>query len=221
MKPKILLSGKNNMEFYVKELGASGAICEAFYLPNADAADYDGLLLCGGPDVAPEFYGEKIDGSVDIDDARDKCEFELVDRFVKAGKPVLGICRGCQLLNIYFGGNLIQHIDTADLHISEGDAVHKVVASCNGMASELYGNEFFVNSAHHQAICRPGKGLFVTLRSEMDDVVEAIEHKDIPIIGFQFHPERMCLEKCRSDTVDGIKIFQRFVSICKEAKDRG
>ena len=70
----------------------------------------DLLLLPGGSDVHPRFYGQQINGSTDIDEARDERELALVDEFLRAGKPVVGICRGLQLLNVYFGGTLHQHI---------------------------------------------------------------------------------------------------------------
>lgn len=215
MKPRILISGKSNIQFYVDAIEHCGADADAGYLIKGDSDDYDGLLLCGGSDTDPKYYGEEINGAVNIDFDRDECEFALADDFIKAGKPVLGICRGCQLLNIYFGGNMIQHIDTVDDHKKEGDAVHDVVAVGDGIASRLYGSEFSVNSMHHQAMNRIGEGLRITLKSKNDGIPEAIEHESLPVIGFQFHPERMCLTKRRADTVDGIEIFKYFIGVCK------
>ena len=71
-------------------------------------------MLCGGSDIHPSYYNEEMDGSRNIDEARDKQEFALLKAFVEAGKPVLGICRGCQLINIFFGGTLYQqYLDVA------------------------------------------------------------------------------------------------------------
>ena len=71
----------------------------------------DVLLLPGGGDMHPRFYGQAIDGSEDIDEARDEHELALIDDFLRVGRPVLGICRGLQVLNVYFGGTLRQHIE--------------------------------------------------------------------------------------------------------------
>ena len=217
MKPRILLSAKKNMQFYVDAVEACGAIADARYLPRVNADDYDALIICGGVDSHPKYYGEEICGAVDIDLDRDECEFALADEFIKAGKPVMGICRGCQLLNIYFGGNLVQNIETAADHKGEDDLVHDVVAFGDGdsIAMRLYGKAFSVNSAHHQAIKELGRGLRVTLKSKNDGIVEAIEHESLPVIGFQFHPERMCQSQLREDTVDGIEIFKYFIGVCR------
>ena len=215
MKKKVLISGKEKIQFYVDAIEECGAVAEASYLPKGRAEDYDALVLCGGEDIHPKFYGANINGSLNIDVDRDECELALAEEFIKAGKPVLGICRGCQILNVYFGGELIQHIKNVEVHSGEQDMVHAVIAEKDSVAHNLYGAEFFVNSAHHQAIGRVGNGLFVTIRSKDDEVVEAIQHESLPVIGFQFHPERMCISKRRNDTVDGIKIFQHFISLCK------
>lgn len=213
--PKILISGKNNIQFYVDAIEYCGAETDSGYLIKGKSADYDGLVLCGGSDTDPKYYGEEINGAVNIDIARDESEFALAEDFIKAGKPVLGICRGCQLLNIYFGGNMIQHIDTVNDHKRDGFTVHEVVAIGDGVASHLYGSEFSVNSLHHQAMKRIGDGLRVTLKSKKDGIPEAIEHESLPVLGFQFHPERMCLSQRSDDTIDGIEIFKYFLKMCK------
>lgn len=213
---KILLSGKNNMENYAAAITTMGAEAHGGYLTEGKACDYDGLILCGGGDIDPSYYGEENNGSANIDLDRDKHEFALAKDFIKVGKPVLGICRGCQLLNVCFGGNLIQHLDTADTHKGENDLVHKVFATKESFLNQSYGESFAVNSSHHQAACRMGDGLRVLLKSK-EGVIEAFEHESLPIIGVQFHPERMCLGKKRDDTVDGIKIFEYFIEKCSEA----
>ena len=107
MKPKILLSlDRPNYPEAIKAAGGEPVIGG---LPD-DAESFDGLLICGGPDVSPSRYGEQINGSVGIDEERDDYEFTLADAFVKAKKPILGICRGYQLLNIYFGGSLFRTV---------------------------------------------------------------------------------------------------------------
>ena len=214
--PRILLSGNKKLQFYIDAVNGVGGIADAYYLPKIDT-DYDGLILCGGNDIDPKYYGEEIDGSVDIDRARDDVEFALLKAFVDAGKPILGICRGCQLINIFFAGTLYQHIDNANEHssFSDFDLIHRVSATKGSIAEGLYGANFVVNSFHHQAIRELGNGLQVTMMSADNTVVEGLEHKRLPVFGVQWHPERMCFSKHREDTVDGAAIFEHFIRLCK------
>ena len=216
MKPKILISQNTPLPNYVEAMVAGGAEVTAEYLPRY-SEEYDGLLLSGGADIHPSYYGEEINGSVNIDDARDRAEMELLRRFVEAKKPVFGICRGYQLINVFFGGSLIQHIPTADDHRGEGDAVHSVDSKDGAILTELYGKHFSVNSSHHQAINKLGDGLHVVQVSDKDGVIEGVEHDSLPIFAVQWHPERTTLERARPDTVDGGKIFEYFANLCKSA----
>lgn len=213
-KPKIQLSFGIRAENYINATIKLGALPISGYCPAPDLS-CDGLILCGGSDVHPKYFGEDINGSEEIDIMRDEAELRLADAFIKAGKPVLGVCRGHQLLNIYFGGGLIQHLDTAANHSSGGsvDLVHSVKACDDSLVGRLYGCAFFVNSHHHQGLSKIGKGLRVTAVSE-DGTVEAIEHKSLPVWGVQWHPERMCFENSRCDTVDGSLILGYFISKC-------
>ena len=217
MRPKILLSVREgNQTFYVDAVTGAGGIPTARYCPEADLS-YDGLILCGGSDVHPQFYREETDGARGIDLARDEAELRLADTFVRAGKPVLGICRGCQVLNVYFGGSLIQDIPGGwDVHHKEVDKVHPVTAVEGSLLHRLYGGRFAVNSMHHQAVKELGKGLRITMRSEVVPVVECVEHETLPVIGVQWHPERMCFQKRREDTVDGAVLFRCFIRLCEE-----
>lgn len=215
MIPKILLSYGNGPENYINAVERLGAIAVAEYLPQV-TTECDGLLLCGGSDIDPLRYGENVNGSRNIDVDRDNSEFALLDAYVKAGKPVMGICRGCQLINVYFGGTLVQHLDTADDHyaLSGGDLVHSVKAADESILKSLYGSDFSVNSRHHQAIKQIGNGLVATAFSTADNVIEAIEHTSLPIIAVQWHPERTCFDHARDDTVDGSRLIERFLEIC-------
>ena len=218
-KTRILLSCKQRADNYIKAVEAVGAEAVAEYLPKVDTG-YDGLILCGGSDVDPKYYNEKIDGSVGIDAERDENEIALLSAYVKAGKPILGICRGHQIINIFFGGSLYQHIPEYDLHTrkDERDSAHKVTAVPDSIIASLYGTELSVNSAHHQAVKALGEGLRATAVWN-DQYIEAIEHTSLPILGVQWHPERMCLDNAREDTVSGLSIFEYFVSICREKRD--
>ncbi len=216
MKPKILLSIGAKRENYINAVKGVGGDPFAAYLPDVDLS-FDALILGGGPDLHPKYYGEEIKGSKNIDTARDEAELKLAEAFIKAGKPVMGICRGAQLLNVYFGGALHQHIDSASLHCSgaDFDLVHTVTSVRGSVAHTLYGEEFSVNSFHHQAVKRLGEGLRITAQEKETAVVEAFEHKFLPVMAFQWHPERMCFANKRPDTVDGEAVFVRFVEMCK------
>ena len=195
---------------------ALGAEAVAEYLPKADASGYDGLLLCGGSDVDPKYYKEQINGSRAIDEVRDENEMALLRAFVEAGKPIFGICRGHQLINIYFGGSLIQDIEESELHTSHDgvDESHSVTADKDSIVGGIYGESFRVNSAHRQVVKELAKDLRATA-TWGDKYIEAIEHTTLPIFGVQWHPERMCFSKARPDTVDGSKIIKHFIDTCK------
>jgi putative glutamine amidotransferase len=206
----------DNYKNAMTELGAEPVVVDDL---NCDPADYDGLLLPGGADVNPARYGMENTASAGIDDERDELQFTVLDRFAKAGKPVFGICRGHQVINVYFGGTLIQHLPTSDCHRrdpgSEQDKVHKNTAEAGSFAAELYGTEFYTNSAHHQAADRIGEGLRVVMRAE-DGTVEALCHESKPVWSLQWHPERMCYAHHREDTVDGSIVLKFFVEQCEK-----
>jgi putative glutamine amidotransferase len=169
--------------------------------PMADIVDLlDGLVLQGGIDVCPETYGETPRDPAWAGDAiRDRYELELLHAFIEAGKPVLGVCRGAQLINVYFGGSLVQDIPSlwpgAVTHQDTGRydrLVHPVRFEAGSTLERLYGNSTAhrVNSIHHQCVDRLGQGLMVEARSPEDGVVEAIRHEGPGfVLGVQWHPE--------------------------------
>ncbi len=180
-----------------------------------DAADVSrsaGLLLPGGGDIDPALYGAENEGSRDIDRAVDEAQLAMTDAFVRAGKPVLGVCKGQQVVNVYFGGGIIQDLATAKLHRGEEDIVHPCVSLPGSVMERLYGRRYAVNSMHHQAAGRLGQGLLATSFSP-DGAVESLRHETLPVFAVQWHPERMCFAKARPDTVDGAAIFWRFRSM--------
>lgn len=205
----ISIGSSANPENYVKAVEQAGGTPHAMYLPEPDLR-YDALILAGGGDMEPALYGQKncLSGSVDTD--RDRAELTLLDAFAAAGKPVLGICRGHQVVNVWAGGELIQDLGEKNtMHRwVECDKVHQIHAF-EGVLQKLYGDRFSVNSAHHQAVGIVGKGLAVTARSE-DGVVEALEHDTLPMFTVQFHPERMN----SWETVDGGAVFRWFIETC-------
>lgn len=215
-KIRLLLSGNTNLQYYMDAVNAAGGEATAKYLPDI-STDYDGLILCGGNDIDPKYYHQEMNGSVNIDSQRDTVEFTLLKAFVDAGKPVLGICRGHQLINVFFGGSLHQDLPEKHLHTNRQDLyiTHCITAKENSVLCNLYGPFFVVNSAHHQAVDRLGNGLTATAYWN-DTYIEGFEHCSQRIYGVQWHPERMCVNEKRADTVDGIKIFEWFLNVCKE-----
>ena len=121
-----------------------------------------------------------------------------------------------QIINVALGGTLLQDLGdvrrTSHTH-PQADQVHPVRAQPGSLLHTLYGPRFSVNSSHHQAVDCPAPGLVLTLRA-VDGVPEAIEHPSLPILGVQFHPERMSGPLLRPDTVDGAPIFRWFLALC-------
>lgn len=203
----VLISiGKNaDPTNYIQAVTQAGGKAHAEYLPDGTRC-FDALLLAGGGDISPDLYGQKNCGSLRIDPHRDRRELALLEDFVRAGKPVLGICRGHQLVNIWAGGGLLQDLgEQNSIHQWEGcDKIHLI--SADGLTAKLYGPLFRVNSAHHQSVGPVGRGLRVCARAA-DGVIEAMEHGTLPIFTVQFHPERMG----RAGTPSGGRIFRWFV----------
>ena len=217
MKPvRILLSGRENIQYYVEAIESLGGIALVNDPQGADGS-YDGLLLCGGRDMDPARYGEEVAGARNIDFERDEREWALLEAYIRAGKPIMGICRGHQLINVFFGGSLWQDIPEAELHArkNDRDGAHPVVAVEDSILYRCYGREFSVNSSHHQAIKVLGRELRETA-SWKGKYMEAIEHTSLPIFAVQWHPERMCFGQAREDTVDGAKLFEYFLSLCEK-----
>jgi putative glutamine amidotransferase len=164
------------------------------------AATLDGLVLQGGNDVAPESYGETpLHPDWAGDRVRDRYEIELIGAFVKAGKPVFGICRGLQLLNVMFGGTLLQDIATqrpASRAHRDGSAFerhfHQIEIVGGTRLAQLYAGarHATVNSLHHQAIKDLAAGFTVEAVCPDDGMIEAVRRTGTPYVAaVQWHPE--------------------------------
>lgn len=187
----------------------------------------DGLILQGGSDIDPVMYGEAITharGRIDI--VRDRFECELVHAFVDAGKPVFGICRGMQLLNVVFGGSLHQDLaveaagsaahDVVDLY---DEHVHGVRLRHGGWLSQLYGGvtRAMVNSIHHQGVKQLAEGLIVEAEAD-DGVIEAIRRDgDGFVVGVQWHPE---FHDHRSQLLPSRPLMQAFFAAAADCRER-
>lgn len=206
MAPHILLPGApGQFSNYEHALLRAGAV-PCF----TDDPAWDGLLLPGGGDLHPRFYGAPWEDCRNIDEARDLRELGLAAAYLTAGKPVLGICRGLQVLNVALGGTLLQHVEGHG-QIQGADGLHDTKAV--GFVGEVYGPRFTVNTAHHQALGQLGHGL-QAVQWTADGVVEAAAHRTAPLWGVQWHPERLAEGGRYRDTVDGGRLFDWFISQC-------
>ena len=212
MVPRILLPGSpEQFPNYVRALTEAGASACFWTEERPDAPLRDGLLLPGGGDVHPRRYGAPLLCCRDVDEERDELELRLIDRYAAAGRPILGICRGAQVLNVAFGGTLCQHVEGHSA-TALGDVLHPVRTAAGSFLADLYGSFFTVNSAHHQAVDRLGSGLRAV--QWCGAVVEGISHRTAPIWGVQWHPERLEEGGRWRDTVSGQRLIRWFAAQC-------
>ena len=189
------------MVFMIPSVSGDGQVHRS-NIRLSDYAQYlDGLVLQGGTDVSPQFYGEEpLHPDWAGDRMRDAYEMELLHEFMEWGKPVLGICRGMQLINVALGGALYQdiasQIEGAATHVHDEEFdhyAHAVAWSESSGFSRLYPEKTGggrVISIHHQAIKTLGRGLRVEAASVGDEVIEAVRLQGKPyVVGLQWHPE--------------------------------
>ena len=177
----------------------------SYQLDNLDLlASCDGIILSGGEDVYPTFYGKpeylEVLDSNQMDEKRDDFELKVIEQSLQAGKPILGICRGLQIANVYFEGTLVPDIPTvigSELHnkIEGKDQRHQVELVQGSLINTITGQQHgTINSAHHQSAQQIGEGLVVTGHAD-NNIVEAIEWKDPAskpwLLLVQWHPERI------------------------------
>jgi gamma-glutamyl-gamma-aminobutyrate hydrolase PuuD len=190
------------------------------------AKHLDGLVLQGGADVSPQTYSQAATRPEwSGDRARDMYELELLHEFIEAGKPVLGVCRGCQLINVAFGGTLYQDIasevPTAIEHVSDlYDSHYHPIHFAQGSSMERLfpaKSEALVNSIHHQAVRDLGRDLMVEAYSGTDNMVEAIRHRKARfVMGLQWHPE---FHRARgAELLDCTPILDDFLAAARETR---
>ncbi len=190
---------------------------------------FDGLCLTGGDDIDPGRYSEPNTGSVGIDPARDELEFALVARVFDQDIPVLGICRGFQVLNVHFGGTLEQHhaehspkyppVGMSVIDDPAGpDAVHHRVAPVRGsiLAQACGEAEVLVNSSHHQVVTSDRFASTLRATASVGDVIEGLESPTYRwVVGVQWHPERIAQVGERAT-----RIFEAFVRAAERVPAR-
>lgn len=163
---------------------------------------WDALLLPGGGDLEPWRYGQENTASRGLEPERDEAELRLLQDFTSAGKPVLGVCRGLQTINVFFGGTLLQDIP-GHRAVEGADRLHAVRTAPSPLR-RLFGERLTVNSAHHQAADRLGSGLRA-VQWAGDGVVEALCHERLPVWAVQWHPERL------GDRSPGRRLMEAFL----------
>lgn len=233
MKPIILVTmgientPRNLMQLHVYKnycdaVAANGGIPVAVCTGDAESLERlseaaDGLLLTGGSDIAPEAYSGQDLGLCGTTDVwRDGMELALCRSFTARRKPILGICRGMQMLNIFFGGTLTQDLEKCRNIIHPYHSLHAVRAERGSRLAEIFPVSFTVNSYHHQAVDKLGGGLVPSAYSS-DGLIEGIEHVALPVCAVQWHPERMTgLSRYDAEGPDMSPIFTNFCNACKE-----
>jgi len=212
---------------YIYAIEKNGAL--PLVLPDVAALDMvlnhcdiiDGLLLTGGVDVDPRYFGEQPLGTREITPERDSYEMALTGEFLARDKPIFAICRGLQVLNICAGGDIHQDINCQPgkviKHMQEAPKwypSHKISIKSDSKLSKITGKlQLQVNSFHHQSPRRVAQGFQASAWSE-DGIIEAIESNSHRfVLGVQWHPEQMLAR------TEQKKLFQAFIKACARKED--
>jgi len=226
--PKLLNYFENDMANYLTQKDVLPIL-----IPKVDAvkleyilSKMDGFVFQGGDDLSPKTYGAPFldEARWPGDEIRDQFEFKILDYAIKNKKPILGICRGAQLLNAYFGGDLYQ-----DLMTQKSDSIlhrdgklydqvsHQVDLVKGSLLECIYSKENIqVNSVHHQGIKKLGKSLIIEATSPKDHLVEAFVGDNLTqqfILGVQWHPE--CSPTLGDKVASPGPIYDKFIEVVK------
>ena len=228
--PKTLSYIENDMARYVSRQGVLPVLIpdlqDEFLLPIID--QMDGFVFQGGTDVAPEAYGEKPIGRWKGDPVRDAYELKLFDLAVKSKKPILAICRGMQLMNVYFGGTLYQDTDTQlEDVLTHRDAdtydylYHDITFTGGKILEKIYQEDRNrrINSVHHQSVKALGKNLEILAESPEDGIIEAIGYTKAPdgwVMGVQWHPEFS--DTLKETVIKADKLYEFFLTQVRSLK---
>jgi putative glutamine amidotransferase len=213
-RPKIAITvhPRRGLEYFVpyrRAVTAAGADPVDVAPGTKSLPDVDGLLLPGGWDVDPSFYGERRDEKVEETDPElDETELSMFRQARERAIPVLGICRGQQVINVAMGGSLVQHLEGHEVRaLGRSHLAHTIEVDPSSELGKAAGeHKVRVNSLHHQAIKELAKGLQQTARGE-DGTVEGVESNDGLIVAVQCHPEELT-----TDLPWARKLFERFVA---------
>ncbi|MHC3993529.1 gamma-glutamyl-gamma-aminobutyrate hydrolase family protein [Thiomicrolovo sp. ZZH C-3] len=182
-------------------------------------ASFDALLITGGSDIDPQTYGTQEHPAIGhTDPARDAMELYLLEEAIRRGLPVMGICRGMQLLNLAFGGTLHPHIHDFELDVAHPHTplpLKTVTLEHGTHLHDIIGQTTLrVNALHHQAVDRPGTGIRIAAK-DGNRIIQAIEHTELPfVVGVQWHPEFMPY------SWHSRKIFAAFVHAVRTMQNR-
>lgn len=193
--------------------------------PGDPLPGLDGVVLPGGGDLDPRLYGETPGPACyDVNQAQDELDLAIARRSIDAGLPVLGVCRGHQLLNVLYGGTLIQDMDPGTVAHREAEpargagpwAWHEVGVQAGSKVAGLYGGgsagvTVKIASGHHQAVARVAEGLVVSAVAE-DGTVEALEDPERWVASVQWHPEARELP-----AEERLGPFRAFVEVCRSS----
>jgi len=213
-RPKIgiTVQPRRGLEYYApyrRAVTAAGAEPVDLVPGTRALPDVDGLLLPGGWDVDPSFYGERRDEKLgETDPELDETELALFGQAREREIPVLGICRGQQVINVAMGGSLVQHLEGHEVRsLGRSHLAHTIDVEPTSELGQAAGeHKVRVNSLHHQAIKRLGAGLQQSASGE-DGTVEGVESNDGLIVAVQCHPEELT-----TDLPWARKLFERFVA---------
>jgi putative glutamine amidotransferase len=214
------MSPRRGEQYYVpyrKAVEAAGAEPVDLTPGTSSLPELDGLLLPGGWDVDPAFYGENKDDKVGpIDRELDETELRLFQQAREQELPVLGICRGQQVINVALGGSLVQHLDDHDVRdYGRSHLAHTIEVDPSSELGRAAGeHRIRVNSFHHQAIRRLAPGLHQTAKGD-DGTVEGVESDDGLIVAVQCHPEELT-----TDLPWARRLFERFVARARGRKPK-